>query len=68
MSPNTIPTFPRKSLQVANATPVRLGQINEAGDVDALFLKRYAGEVLAAFAEVNKFADRTMVRNIDSGR
>jgi len=53
---------------VANATPVRLGQINEAGDVDALFLKRYAGEVLAAFAEVNKFADRTMVRNIDSGR
>jgi Major capsid protein len=53
---------------VANASPVRLGQINEAGDVDALFLKVYAGEVLTAFAEQNKFADRTMVRNISSGK
>lgn len=53
---------------MANALPVRLGQINEAGDPDALFLKVYAGEVLTAFAEVNKFAENTMVRNISSGK
>jgi hypothetical protein len=53
---------------MANATPSRIGQVNNAGDVDALFLKVYAGEVLTAFTEQNKLADRTMVRNITSGK
>jgi hypothetical protein len=53
---------------VANATVTRIGQVNLAGDVDALFLKVYAGEVLTAFTESNRFADRTMVRNITSGK
>jgi hypothetical protein len=53
---------------VANATVTRIGQVNLAGDVDALFLKVYAGEVLTAFTETNRFADRTMVRNITSGK
>lgn len=53
---------------MANANPSRIGQINTAGDVDALFLKVYAGEVLTAFAEQNRFADRTMVRTITSGK
>ncbi len=53
---------------MANATPVRIGQINEAGDVDALFLKVFAGEVLTAFSETNVFAERTMSRTISSGK
>jgi hypothetical protein len=53
---------------VANATPSRIGQQNLAGDVDANFLKVYAGEVLTAFTEKNLFADRTMSRTIDSGK
>lgn len=53
---------------MANATVTRIGQVNLAGDVDALFLKVYAGEVLTAFTEQNRFADRTMVRNITSGK
>ncbi len=31
----------------------RLGQINQAGDVQALFLKVFPGEVMGAFAETN---------------
>lgn len=52
---------------MANATPSRVGQINAAGSTTAMFLKIFGGEVLAAFAERNKFMDRTMVRNITHG-
>jgi hypothetical protein len=51
-----------------NANPTRVGQINLAGDEKALFLKMFAGEVLAAFAEKNKFLARHMVRTISSGK
>jgi hypothetical protein len=53
---------------MSNANPSRLGQINGAGDSDALFLKVFAGEVLTAFAETNVFKERTVVRSISSGK
>lgn len=53
---------------MANATPIRVGQINGAGDVDALFLKVFGGEVMAAFEEDNKFLDKQMVRTIANGK
>lgn len=49
-------------------TASRLGQVNTAGSDTALFLKRYAGETLAAFREKTKFMSRHMVRTIDSGK
>lgn len=53
---------------MANATPSRSGQINLAGDVDALFLKVFSGEVLTAFHRQNVFLDRSMVRTISNGK
>lgn len=53
---------------MANANVIRLGQINGSGDVDALFLKVYAGEVLTAFEGNNVMLDRTMVRTISHGK
>lgn len=53
---------------MANATPNRIGQINAAGDADALFLKLFAGEVLTAFEEKCKAKDAFMVRNISEGK
>jgi hypothetical protein len=52
---------------MANAVPSRIGQQNLTGNVKANFLKVFAGEVLTAFAESNKFIERHMVRTIDSG-
>jgi major capsid protein len=53
---------------MANMTPNRFGQLNQAGDPDALFLKVFAGEVLTAFSETNVAASRSMVRTISSGK
>lgn len=53
---------------MANATVLRVGQINGAGDVDALFLKVFAGEVLTAFTTQNKMLDKHVVRQIKSGK
>lgn len=53
---------------MANANPSRLGQSNQAGDVQANFLKVFAGEVLTAFETNNVFLDKTSVRSIDSGK
>lgn len=44
------------------------GQANGAGAADGLFLKVFAGEVLTAFSEANKFAERTLTRSITSGK
>lgn len=52
---------------MANATVSRVGQIDEAGSVTALFLKVFAGEVLTAFATRNVFMDKHLVRTISSG-
>lgn len=53
---------------MANAIPTRVGQINGAGDVDALFLKVFAGETITAFEETNVALPRTQVRTISSGK
>jgi hypothetical protein len=53
---------------MANATPSRLGQVNLAGDDQALFLKVFSGEVLTAFHRQNVFLDRSMVRTISNGK
>ncbi len=53
---------------MSNATPSRLGQINAAGDDNALFLKVYAGEVLTAFEETNVMESKHMIRTITSGK
>ena len=53
---------------MANATASRLGQVNGADDANALFLKVFAGEVLAAFQRANKMLPITTVRTISSGK
>lgn len=53
---------------MSNATPSRLGQINAAGDVDALFLKVFSGMVLEAFDRQQAFKDKHMVRTIANGK
>jgi len=53
---------------MANATVLRLGQANGAGDTSALFLKVFAGEVLTAYAESNVFQPLHMVRTIEHGK
>lgn len=53
---------------MANATPSRLGQVNLAGDDQALFLKVFSGEVLTAFHRQNVFLEKSMVRTISNGK
>jgi hypothetical protein len=48
--------------------PSRLGQINASGDVDALFLKVFSGEVLTTFEENNLMMPLHRVRTITSGK
>jgi len=51
-----------------NATVTRIGQINQAGSVDALFLKKFAGEVITNFEGTNVALERTLVRTITQGK
>ena len=53
---------------MANATVSRLGQVNTSGDVNALFLKVFSGEVLATFQRENQMLGMTSVRQISSGK
>lgn len=53
---------------MANATPSRLGQSNASGDVQALFLKLFAGEVLNQFQRESAFRNRHQVRVIPHGK
>lgn len=52
---------------MADNTPTRLGQANNTGDDQALFLKFYA-ETLGAFRRKTAFMDRHYVRNIAQGK
>lgn len=52
---------------MANATVSRIGQANASGDAQALFLVKYAGEVLEQFDAKNVFVDKHTVRTIESG-
>jgi hypothetical protein len=51
-----------------NFTLVRAGEINQAGDDRALFLKTFGGEVFTAFEETNAFGSRHYVRTLTSGK
>lgn len=53
---------------MADATPTRFGSVNGAGDADALFLKVFSGEVLAAFYSATVARDKHFVRTISSGK
>ena len=53
---------------MANQTVLGHGQINGAGDSDALFLKVFSGEMLTAFEEANIAMDKHIVRNIKNGK
>jgi hypothetical protein len=53
---------------MADNTVTRVGQINQAGAVDAIFLKQFAGEVLTAFHSTNLALNRTQVRTISNGK
>lgn len=53
---------------MTTATVSRLGQINQAGDVKAMFLKVFAGEVLTAFEQKNIMMGRHQVRTITHGK
>jgi len=52
---------------MSDATVTRIGQINGAGDVDALFLKVFAGEILTAFETACVTLDKHLVRTISHG-
>lgn len=51
-----------------NANPSRTGQINAAGDVLALLLKVFAGEVLTAFQRHSLYHGLQTLRTISSGK
>ena len=51
-----------------DTTPSRVGQINSAGAVDALFLKKFAGEILTTFEENNVFKSLHTMRTIENGK
>lgn len=53
---------------MAVANPSFVGQVNNAGAQDALFLKVFSGEVMTAFQEVCVTEPRHIVRNISSGK
>ena len=53
---------------MSNTSPSRLGQVNGAGDANALFLKVFSGEILTTFEEANIMKDLHMVRTIQSGK
>ena len=46
----------------------RLGQIDKVGNVDALFLKQFGGEILVEFNKNNVFKERLFVRQISNGK
>lgn len=53
---------------MANANVSALGQINQTGLTDALYMKVFAGEVLTAFEKAVVALPRTMQRNISNGK
>lgn len=53
---------------MANALVSRIGQVNLANDVDAIFLKVFAGETLTAFETSTLMKGLTRQRSISSGK
>lgn len=53
---------------MADYTPDRTGQVNSAGDVRALFLKKFAGEVLMKLAETRDTLGMTKEKTLRQGK
>lgn len=53
---------------MAAPTMSRPGQVNNAGNVDALFLKQFSGEVMTAFEQSNVMMPLHTVRTITNGK
>lgn len=53
---------------MTNATPDRLGQINNSGDPKATFLEIFSGEVLTAYDETNVMDTLHVTRTITEGK
>ena len=51
-----------------DTTASRLGQINASGDVNALFLKVFSGEILTTFEEMNVMKGLHTIRTISNGK
>jgi hypothetical protein len=51
-----------------DSTVSRIGQINAAGDTDALFLKQFGGEILTEFERATVFKSRFFTRQIRNGK
>jgi hypothetical protein len=51
-----------------DTSPSRVGQINSSGAADALFLKKFAGEILTTFEENNIFKPLHTIRTIENGK
>ena len=51
-----------------NTQPSRIGQASLAGEVDALFLKVFSGEIITTFEENNVMMPLHRVRTISSGK
>jgi len=53
---------------MANNAVNRIGQIDQSGSTDAIFLKVFAGEIITTFDETNVMMPLHMVRTISSGK
>lgn len=53
---------------MSNSNPSRLGQVNSAGDVLALMLKVFSGEVLTAFQRESLMKNFVIRRTINNGK
>lgn len=53
---------------MTNTSLSRLGQVNQGGAVDALFLKQFGGEILTEFEQATVFKGRHFVRQIRNGK
>jgi len=53
---------------MANAVVNRVGQINNTGDNEALFLKLFSGEVYGAFLQSTIMLDKQVVKTISGGK
>lgn len=51
-----------------NTSPSRVGLIEGGSDNDALFLKKFSGEILQTFEEANIFKPLHTIRTIESGK
>jgi hypothetical protein len=48
---------------MANATPIRIGQVNGTGVIDEMFLKVFGGEVMVAFENHGPVHERGRARH-----